>query len=60
MSLSARGSCVFTQQNTGTFTRGPPGTVNKDTPLNTRGHSQIKKQTHTHAPTLFTPQQIFP
>lgn len=32
----------------------------KDTPLNTRGHNQMKNQTQTHASTLFTPQQIFP
>ena len=49
---------VFSHSRTQAHSRvDSPGTVNKDTPLNTRGHSQIKKQTHSCAPTLFTPQQ---
>lgn len=52
---------VFSHSRTQAHSRvDSPGTVNRDTPLNTRGHSQVKKQTHTRAPTLFTPQQILP
>lgn len=54
---------VFSHSQTQAHSRGDSlGTINKDTPLNTRGPSQMKKQTHTFASTLFilTSQQIFP
>lgn len=56
-SLSVRHS-VFSHCPTQAHSRvDAPGTVNEDTPLNTRGN-RMKIQTHAHTPTLHSPANI--